>query len=124
MKKAYRYLDRRFHPDKNQHFNCTDLMKMINQSKEELGDALRNNDAMRDQERVRMDATGEEKRVCMAYNSIIISSDDESDSGRRQIPSKPVTSSNKTSTFPAKHKSNNEETPLKKTDQVPFTLKQ
>ena len=44
---------------------------------------MRNNDAMRDQERVRMDATGEEKRVCMAYNSIIISSDDESDSHRK-----------------------------------------
>ena len=50
----------------------------------------------------------------MAHNAIIISSDDESDSGRRQIPFKPVTLSNKAFTFPAKHKYDNEETPLKK----------
>ena len=60
-----------------------------------------------------MHAIREEELVRMAHNSIIISSDDKSDSGRRQIPSKPVTSSNKTSTFPAKHKSDNEETSLK-----------
>ena len=66
----------------------------------------------------------EEERVGMAHNSIINLSDDESDSGRRKIPSKPVTSSNKASTFPDKHKSDNEETPLKKTHQGPFTLKQ
>ena len=49
----------------------------------------------------------------MAQNDITISSDDESDSGRREILSKPVTSSNKASTFLAEHKSDNEETPLK-----------
>ena len=38
-----------------------------------------------------MDAIREEERVRMAQNDVIISSDDESDSGRRQIPSKPVT---------------------------------
>ena len=61
-----------------------------------------------------MDAMRGEERVCMAHNDIIISSDEEYDSGRSQIPSKSVTSSNKASTFPAKHKSNNEETPLEK----------
>ena len=60
----------------------------------------------------------------MAKNAIIISSDDKSDSGRRQIPSKPLTSSNKASTFPSKHKSDNEETPLKKNHRGPFTSKQ
>ena len=49
----------------------------------------------------------------MAQNAIINFSDDKSDSGRRQIPSKPVTASNKASAFPAKHNSDNEETPLK-----------
>ena len=37
MKKAYRSLACRFHPDKNQHLNCTDLIQMINKAKEELG---------------------------------------------------------------------------------------
>ena len=55
-----------------------------------------------------MDAMREEERVHMEYNTIIISSDDESDSGRREIPSKPVASSNKASTFPAEHKYDNE----------------
>ena len=85
---------------------------------------LRHNDEIREEERVRMDAMKEEERVCMAQNSIIISSDDEYDSGRRAIPSKPVMSSNKASIFPAKHKSNNEETPLTKTHQGTFTSKQ
>ena len=34
MKKAYRALDCRIYPDKNQHLNCTDLMQMINQANE------------------------------------------------------------------------------------------
>ena len=55
----------------------------------------------------------------MMQNAIIILSDDESDSGRRQIPSKPGTSYNKVFTFPAKHKSDNEETPLKKNHRDP-----
>ena len=46
------------------------------------------------------------------------------DSGTRQKPTKPVTSSNKSSTFPAKRKSGNEETPLKQPHQDAFTLKQ
>ena len=47
----------------------------------------------------------EEERVCMAQNAIIIFSDDKYDSGIRQIPSEPVTSSNKAKIFPAEHKS-------------------
>ena len=34
MKKAYRYLALRFHPNKNQHSRVTEVMKMINKSKE------------------------------------------------------------------------------------------
>ena len=61
-----------------------------------------------EEERARMDAMREEEHVHMSQNDIIIYSDDESDSGRRQIRSKPVTSSNKSYTFMAKHKSDNE----------------
>ena len=94
---------------------------MINQDKEELGYIWCNIDAMREHERVRMDATREEERVNMAQNAIIMFSDDKLDSGIRQIPSKPVTSSNKSSTFTAKHKSDNEEIPLKQPHQDAFT---
>ena len=34
MKKAHRCLALRFHPDKNQHSQASDVMKMINESKE------------------------------------------------------------------------------------------
>ena len=61
-----------------------------------------------------MGAIREEERVRMSHNAIIILSDDESDSGRRQIPSKPVMSSNKAFTFTAKQNSNHEETTLEK----------
>ena len=71
-----------------------------------------------------MDATREEERVHMAHNDIIFSSDDKYDSGRREVPSKPETSSNKAYTFRYENKYDNEETPLKKTHQGPFTLKQ
>ena len=60
----------------------------------------------------------------MAQKDIIILSENKYDSGRRKIPSKPVTSSNKASTLTAEHKSNNEEKPKKKTHQRSFTLKQ
>ena len=60
----------------------------------------------------------------MAQNAIINSSGEESYSVRSQIPSKPVTSSNKASTFLAEHKSSNEETPFFLTHQGPFTLRQ
>ena len=73
----------------------------------------------------------------MAHNTFIISSEsssldelletsyyESSGSGRKKIPTKPVISSNKSSTFSAKHKSENEETSLKQTHQDAFTSKQ
>ena len=92
MEKAYRSLACRFHPDKNQHSQVSDVMQMMNKAKEELENTLRHIVAMREEERVRM-----------AHNTIIISSEplslddsletssaDSSSSGRRQIPTKPV----------------------------------
>ena len=105
MKKVYRSLALRFHPDKNQHSQVSDVMKMINEAKEELENTLHHNHAMREEERVRM-----------AQNNIIIlsesSSSDESlerssivsyCSVRRQIPTKPLMSYNKQSTFYPHH---------------------
>ena len=54
-----------------------------------------NNNAIREEERVSMDATREEELVHMAQNAIRISSDDKSDPGRTKKLSKSVTSSNK-----------------------------
>ena len=75
----------------------------------------------------------EKEKVCMAqkyieissdslsssssYDSLETLSDDSSDSGTSKKQTKPVTSSNKSSTFPAKHKYGNEETPLKQPHQ-------
>ena len=50
-------------------------------------------------------------------------SDDSHDSRARKIPTKPVTSSNKSSTIPAKDKYDNEETSLKQPYQDAFTSK-
>ena len=92
----------RFHPDKNIHEDASKVMQMINEAKEVLEDTLRSNDAIR-----------EEERVHMAEETIILLSDDNSDSETSEISSEPATSSNKASTFPAKHNSDNGETPLK-----------
>ena len=89
----------RFHPDKNIHEDASKFMRMINEAKEGLEDTLRNNDAIREEERVRM-----------AKETIILSSDDYSNSETSEISSEPATSSNKVSTFPAEHNSDNEET--------------
>ena len=83
------------------------MMKMINKAKGELEITLRHNDEIREEERVRMVTTREEERVRMAHNFIIILSKNESDSRRIEIPSKPVITSNKESTFTAKNKSDN-----------------
>ena len=58
------------------------------------------------------------------YESSETSSDDSSDSGTRQKLTEPVTSSNKSYTFPAKCNSDNEETPLKQLHQDASTSKQ
>ena len=76
----------------------------------------------------------EKEHVRMSHNTIVIfsdysssddsletSCDDSSDSGTRKVPTKPVISSNKSSIFPAKHKSDNEETPMKQPHQDAFT---
>ena len=54
MKKAYRYMSLRFHRDKNIHEDASKMMGMINEAKEGLKITLRNNDAIREEERVRM----------------------------------------------------------------------
>ena len=59
-----------------------------------------------------------------SVDSLETSSDESSGSGRRQIPTKPVISSTKSSTFLAKHKSDIDETPLKQPHQDAFTSKQ
>ena len=74
---------------------------------------LRHTDAIRKQKLVRMAQITIE--ISSDYSSSSSSddlletlSDNSSDSGTRQKPTKLVTSSNKSSTFPAKHKSDNE----------------
>ena len=96
-------------------------MCMIVEAREHLESTLRQNYEMREEQRVHMVAMGEEERVRMAQNAINFFSDVVSDLGRKEVISKPVTSSNKAFTFQAEHKSYNEETPLKKTNQGPFT---
>ena len=59
-----------------------------------------------------------------SYDSLETSSDDSSDSGTRQKSTKPVTSSNESSTFLAKRKYDNKEIPLKQPHQDASTPKQ
>ena len=73
-------------------------MGIINEAKEGLKNTLRNNDTIT-----------EEERVHMAEETISISSDDNSDSETSETSSKPATSSNKASSFPAEHITDNEE---------------
>ena len=84
-------------------------------------------------EKAAMEHTKEQERVHMAqkiidifsdslsssssHDSLETYSDDSYDSGTRQKPTKPVMSSNKSSTFPAKCKSDNEQTHLKQPHQ-------
>ena len=93
----------RFQPDKNIHEYASKMMGMINEAKERLKITLHNNDAIREEERVRI-----------SEKTTLLLSDDNSDSETSEISSKPATSSNKASTFPDEHNSDNEETPLKK----------
>ena len=85
-------------------------MVTINEAKDGFKNTLRNNYAIREEERVRA-----------AEDAITHSSDDKYDSETSNTSSKPATSSNKASTFPAKHSTDNEETPLKRTHPRPWT---
>ena len=92
-------------------------MLMINEAKEELEDTLCHNDAIREQERIQISHNyikvfSDSSSSSPSDDSLETSADDLYDSGTRQKPTKPVTSSNKSSTFQAKHKYDNEETPL------------
>ena len=75
-------------------------MVVINGAKEELEYTLRYNDAMMEQERVRMannyiEISSDSSSSSSSDDSLEFFSDDSSDSGTWQKPSKPVTSSNK-----------------------------
>ena len=114
MEKAYCSMALRFHPDKNNHSHVSEVMKTINEAREELEITLRHNNEIREEERVRMAQTIIiSSESSLSDDLLETSSIESSGSGRRQIPTKPVMSSNKSSTFPAKHKSYDEETPLK-----------
>ena len=81
---------------------------------------------MREQERVHIaqnyiEISSDFSSSSSLYDSLETFSDDSSDLGKRK---KIVTSSNKSSIFPDKHRSNNEETPLKQPHQDAFMSKQ
>ena len=59
----------------------------------------------------------------MAEDTITLVSDENYDSETSETSSKPATSSNKASIFPAEHTNDNEETPLKKNHAGPWTSK-
>ena len=101
-------------------------MKTINKAKEESESTLRHNFEIREEERVRMvqNTIIISSESLSSDNSLETSSIESSGSGSRQIPTKPVLPYNKSSTFRAKHKSDNEETPLKQSHQDAFTSKQ
>ena len=52
MKTTYCYMALRFNPDKNIDVDTSKMMGMINEAKEGLKNTLRNNDAIREEERV------------------------------------------------------------------------
>ena len=54
IKKVYCSVSLWFHPDKNIREDSSKVMQMRNEAKEGLEDTLRNNDAIREEERVRM----------------------------------------------------------------------
>ena len=68
MKKVYRSLALQFHPEKNQHSQVTEVMKIINDAKEELESTLHHNDEIK-----------EEEHVCMVQTIIILSESSLSD---------------------------------------------
>ena len=87
----------RLHRDKNIYEDASKMMGMINEAKEGLKNTLHNNDAIREEQHVRMEE-----------ETIILASNDNSNSETSEISSEPATSSNKASTFPAGINSDNE----------------
>ena len=81
MIKAYRSMARRFHPNNNYGFDTTEMMTMINTSKEGLQDQLRENDRVR-----------EEENVQAAEIESSIPSDHNSDSESSSTSSEPASS--------------------------------
>ena len=59
MKKSHCSLALQFHADKNQYSQVSNVIKIINEAKEELEKALRHNYSIREEEHVRMDAMRE-----------------------------------------------------------------
>ena len=51
MIKGYRSMARRFHHENNYGFDTIEIMTMMNTAKEGLQDQMRNNDALREEER-------------------------------------------------------------------------
>ena len=81
MIKAYRSMARRFHPDNNYGFHTTEIMTMINTARDGLQDQLRENDDLR-----------EEERVQAAEDESSIPSDHNPDSESSGTSSKPASS--------------------------------
>ena len=52
MMKGYRSMACRFHPDNNYEFDTTEIMIMINTARDGFQDQLRENDELREEERV------------------------------------------------------------------------
>ena len=102
MIKGYRSMARIFHPDNNYGFYTTEMMTMINTTREGLQDQLCKNDAVRE---------GEQDLAAEDVESI--PSDHNYDSESSGTSSKPASSSSKESTLPAKHTDDNEESTLK-----------
>ena len=67
MIKASRSMARRFHPDKNYGFDTTEMMTMINTSKDGLQDQLSENDELREEEHVQ--AAEDESSIPSDHNS-------------------------------------------------------
>ena len=65
--KAYRSMDRRFHPDNNYGFHTTEMMTMINTAKDGLQYQLRENYQRREEERVQ--AAEDESSIPSDHNT-------------------------------------------------------
>ena len=67
MIKAYSSMARRFHPDNNYGYHTTEMMTMINKTKDELQEQLRENDRVREEENVQ--AAENESSIPYDHNS-------------------------------------------------------